>query len=173
VIDDNLRLVDYLTDEIEALEADVQLSDEHKRIVKLLKTMPGVGTIIAITILAEIGDISRFSSPKALCHWAGLTPRVRNSDQVIRHGRITKEGSPYLRASMTRAATVASRCSPKWYRLHERMLPRCGKKGAKVVVARRLLTVVYHMLKRQQPYQENYSQTGESAEMHGSLKPSG
>ena len=172
VITDNLRLVDYLTDEIESLEAEVQLSEEQKKTVKLLKTIPGVGSIIAMTILAEIGDISRFNSPKALCHWAGLTPRVRNSDQVVRHGRITKEGSPYLRAAMTRAATVASRCSPKWYRVHERMLPRCGKKDAKVVVARRLLTVIYHMLKRQQPYQENYSQTGEPAIGHGSLKPS-
>jgi transposase len=171
VIVDNLRLVDHLTDEIEALEADVQLSDEQKRFVKLLKTMPGVGPINATVILAEIGDISRFNSPKALCHWAGLTPRVRQSDQVVRHGRITKKGSPYLRAAMTRAAISASRTSPKWRQVHENMLLRCGKKGAKVVVARRLLTVVYHMLKRQQPYLENYSQTGESAPGHGSLKP--
>jgi transposase len=171
VITDHLKLVDYLTDEIEALEAEVQLNDEQKRIVRLLKTMPGVGTIIAMIILAEIGDISRFNSPKALCHWAGLTPRVRKSDQVVRHGRITKQGSPYLRAAMTRTATVASRCSPKWYRVHESMLPRCGKKGAKVVVARRLLTIVYHMLKRHHPYQENYSQTGEPAARHGSMKP--
>ena len=171
VVIDNLKLIDHLTSEIEALEAEVQLSDEQRKTINLLKTMPGVGPINAIVILAEIGDISRFNSPKALCHWAGLTPRVRNSDQVVRHGRITKQGSPYLRAAMTRAATVASRSSPKWYRVHDRMLSRCGKKGAKVVVARRLLTIVYHMLKRQLPYQENYPQTGEPAVVHGSLKP--
>lgn len=173
VIADHLRLIAHLTGEIEALEAEVQLSDEQRQIIKLLKTMPGVGPINAVVILAEIGDINRFSSPKALCHWAGLTPRVHNSDRIVRHGRITKEGSPYLRAAMTRAATLASRFSPKWRQVHQNMVLRCGKKGAKVVVARRMLTVVYHMLKRQQPYQENYSQTGESAELHGSLKPSG
>ena len=107
-------------------------------------------------ILAEIGEVQRFSSPKSLCHWAGLTPRVRKSDQVVRHGRITKQGSPYLRAAMTRSATVASRASKRWYRVHEKLLPRCGRKGAKVAVARRLLTVVFYMLIRQQPYQENY-----------------
>lgn len=171
VIIDNLELIDHLTGEIEALEAEVQLSVEQRKAINLLKTMPGVGPINAIVILAEIGDISRFSSSKALCHWAGLTPRVRNSDQVVRHGRITKQGSSYLRAAMTRAATVASRSSSKWYRVHESILPRCGKKGAKVAVARRLLTVIYHMLKRQQPYQENYPQTGEPAAVHGSLKP--
>lgn len=156
VVADNLTLADHLSDQIEALEADLELSDERKQTIRLLKTMPGVGLVTAIMILAEIGNIQRFNSPKALCHWAGLTPRVHKSDQVVRHGHITKQGSPYLRAAMTRAAATASRSSPKWYRVHENLLPRCGKKGAKVAVARRLLTVLYFMLKRQQPYQENY-----------------
>jgi len=164
VIQDNLTLIDHLEVQIQALEEDLQLSDEFEQNVKLLKTMPGVGRLTAIIILAEIGGFQRFNSPKALCHWTGLTPRVRKSDQVVRHGRITKQGSPYLRAAMTRAATVASRISPKL-----RILPRCGKTGAKVAVARRLLTVVYFMLKRQQPYQENYpSKTGEPELKQGS-----
>ena len=58
---------------------------------------------------------------------------------------------------MTRAATTASRASPKWYQVHAHLLPRCGKTGAKVAVGRRLLTVVFFMLKRQEPYQENYA----------------
>jgi transposase len=156
VVTDNLKLIKHLDEQIEALEADLDVNDEQQQVLKLLKTMPGVGMITATTILAEIGDIRRFNSPKALCHWAGLTPRVRKSDQVAHHGRITKQGSPYLRAAMTRAATVASRSSKRWYHLHERLLPRCGKTGAKVAVARHLLTVVYFMLKRQQPYLENY-----------------
>ena len=60
---------------------------------------------------------------------------------------------------MTRAATVASRISNRWYQVHEKLVPRCGKTGAKVAVARRLLTVAYFMLKRDEPYQENYSQS--------------
>ena len=156
VINDNLRLINQLNQHIEALEADLRLCDDQKQTINILKTMPGVGPIIATTILAEIGDIRRFNSPKALCHWAGLTPKVRKSDQVVRHGRITKQGSSYLRAAMTRAATVASRRSPRWYQVHEKLMSRCGKTGAKVAVARRLLTVVYYMLKNQQPYQENY-----------------
>ncbi|MFV1948711.1 MAG: hypothetical protein ACC633_02125, partial [Anaerolineales bacterium] len=54
---------------------------------------------------------------------------------------------------------VASRMSKRWYLVHEGLVPRCGKKGAKVAVARRLLTVVYFMLKRDEPYQEDYSQS--------------
>jgi len=156
VIADHLNLIGHLDEQVEALEADLEVSDEQQRVLKLLKTMPGIGWVSAATILAEVGDIHRFNSPKALCHWAGLTPRVRKSDQVVRHGRITKQGSPYLRAAMTRAATIASRSSKRWYHLHEKLLPRCGKTGAKVAVARHLLTVLYFMLKRQQPYMENY-----------------
>jgi transposase len=114
VVDDNLVLIDRLDKQIEALEEDLQLSDEHEKLIKLLKTMPGVGRVTATIILAEIGDIVRFNSPKALCNWAGLTPKVRKSDRIVRHGRISKQGSPYLRAAMTRAATVASRISPRW-----------------------------------------------------------
>jgi len=157
VIRDNLVLIDHLNSQIEALENDLQLSAEDEKTIKLLKTMPGIGRLTAIIILAEIGDIQRFNSPKALCHWAGLTPRVRQSDAVVRHGRITKQGSPYLRAAMTRTATVASRSSKRWSSVHKKIRLRCGRTGAKVAVARRLLTVVYFMLKRQQPYLENYS----------------
>jgi len=156
VVCDHLTLIDHLDQQVAALEADLTLSKADEQVVKLLKSMPGVGRITAIVILAEIGDIQRFDTPKALCHWAGLTPRVRKSDQVVRHGRITKQGSPYLRAALTRAATVASRTSKRWYHVHEKMLPRCGRTGAKVAVARRLLTVIFFMLTRHEPYLENY-----------------
>ena len=156
VIEDHLAIIDHLDGHIEALEKDLKFTPEQKEAVKLLKTIPGVGRIIAPTIVAEIGDIQRFHSPKALCNWAGLTPRIRSSGGITRHGRISKEGSPFLRGAMTRAATVASRRSKRWYLVHESLVKRCGKKGAKVAVARRLLTVAYHMLTRNEPYQENY-----------------
>ena len=158
VIQDHLSLIAHLDHHIEALQNDLVLTKEQKDAIKLLKTMPGVGKIIATVIIAEIGDIHRFHSPKALCNWAGLTPRIRSSGGFTRHGHISKEGSPFLRGAMTRAATVACKISKRWYLVHETMVKRCGKKGAKVVVARRLLTIVYHMLKRQEPYEENYGQ---------------
>lgn len=145
---DNFALIDHLNEDIEELEDELKLTPEQKEKIELLTTIPGVGKINAVTILAEIGDIRRFDNPKALCNWVGLTPRVRKSDQTVRHGRISKQGSSYLRAAMTRAATVASRTSKRWYPVHEKLAPRCEKKGAKVAVARRLLTVIYFMLKR-------------------------
>ncbi len=172
VIADNLALIDHLDQQINSLEAEIQLSEEQAQAVQLLKTIPGIGQLTATIMMAEIGDVQRFSSAKALCNWAGLTPRVRKSDAFVRHGRISKQGSPYLRAAMVRAAAVASRCSKRWYLLHERLVPRCGKKAAKVAVARHLLTVAYHMLSRQQPYQENYPHAGEPVNLQDALTSS-
>jgi transposase len=156
VIMDNLTLIDRLDQQIKELEQEIPLTKEQAHSIKLLMSMPGVGKVTALTILAEIGHISRFNSSKALCNWAGLTPRVRKSDAIVRHGKISKQGSAYLRSAMGQASIVASRFSPRWYRVYERLAKRCGKRGARVAVARRLLTVIYYMLKRDQPYQEDY-----------------
>lgn len=152
----DLALIDHLTQQITEIENSLQLNADQERQVKILCTMPGIGRLGAITLLAEIGDTRRFKTSKALCNWAGLTPRVRSSDTHIRHGRISKQGPALVRATMTRAATIASRFSRRWYCFHEKISLRSGRKVAKVAVARRLLTVIYFMLKRQEPYQEDY-----------------
>ena len=161
VIADNLALIDKLNEQINDLERNIPLSKEQAKNIKLLMSMPGVGKVSAMTILAEIGQIWRFKSAKSLCNWAGLTPRVRKSDAIVRHGKISKQGSAYLRSAMGQAAMVASRFSPRWYRVHERLEKRCGKRGAKVAVARRLLTVIYYMLKDNKPYLEDYTREPE------------
>jgi transposase len=158
VIEDHLAMIDHLTERIQAIVKNISINEKQNHIVNLLKSMPGVGKLIALILLAEIGDINRFCSSKALCSWAGLTPKVHNSDAVVQHGHITKEGSSYLRSAMVQAATTACRVSPKWYRVHENMAMRCGRRAARVAVARRLLTVIYFMWKKDQPYQENYGQ---------------
>jgi len=158
VVEDHLAMIDHLTERIHALEKSISLNEKQDHIVNILKSIPGVGRLIALIILAEVGDINRFHSPKSLCSWAGLTPKVHSSDAVVQHGHITKEGSRYLRSAMVQAATTACRVSPKWYRVHEHMALRCGRRAARVAVARRLLTVIYFMWKKDQPYQENYGQ---------------
>jgi len=163
VVCDHLAIIDHLNERIRCLEKGITLNEAQTQVMKLLMSMPGVGKLIAQTILAEIGDIERFNSPKALCSWAGLTPKVHSSDAVVQHGHITKEGSRYLRTAMVRAATVACRVSPKWYMVHEHLASHCGGRAARVAVARRLLTVIYFMWKRDQPYQENYGQNQSEA----------
>ena len=158
VVLETLSMIDQLDAQIKALGKDIPLPEEMKPKAELLTSMPGIGKLLAAAILAEIGDINRFKSPKALCNWAGLTPQVHKSDTVVRHGRISKQGSRYLRSAMVCAAITACRISPRWYRVHEHLARWCGRRAAKVAVGRRLLTVVYFMLKRNQPYEEDYEQ---------------
>jgi transposase len=158
VVLETLLLIDQLDAQVKALGKDIPIPESLEPKAELLMSMPGIGKLLAATILAEIGDINRFKSPKALCNWAGLTPRVHRSDTVVRHGRISKQGSRYLRSAMVCAAITACRISPRWYRVQEHLARRCGRRAAKVAVGRRLLTVVYFMLKRNQPYQEDYEQ---------------
>ena len=171
VVTDTLALIAHLDEKIQTLIDEVALTDRQAELVHLLQTMPGVGQVTALTIVAEIGDIRRFPRAKSLCNWAGLTPRVHKSDVVVRHGRISKQGSPYLRGALVRAAIVASRFSPRWYAVHERLVPRCGRIGAKVAVGRRLLTVIYHMWTRGEPYDEDYPPVGEPDELQGAVTP--
>ena len=100
--------------QIKQLAKEMPLPEDLKPQAELLKSMPGVGQLVSATIIAEIGDIRRFNSAKALCNWAGLTPRVHRSDRIVRHGRISKLGSRYLRTAMVCAATTACRMSPRW-----------------------------------------------------------
>jgi len=158
VVLETLEMIDQLDIQIKELGKDIPLPEDLKPKAELLMSMPGIGKLISAVILAEIGDINRFKSPKALCNWAGLTPRVHKSDEVVRHGRISKQGSRYLRTAMVCAAMTACRISPRWYGVYEHLSRQIGRRGAKVAVGRRLLTVVYYMLKRNQPYDEDYEQ---------------
>ena len=73
-------------------------------------TITGVNMIVALSVLAAIGDIGRFSSPEKLVSYFGLNPRVRQSgDKSAYHGRITKQGRSHARAMLVEAAWSVSR----------------------------------------------------------------
>jgi transposase len=105
-----------------------------------------VGTLTALIIAAEIGDITRFPSARKLAAWAGLTPTVRGSDLTVRHGHISKQGSQWLRWIVCEAAQTAKR-SPEFAATYQRLAHRRGKKIATTAIARHLLTRAYHLLR--------------------------
>jgi transposase len=107
--------------------------------------LPGVGRLTAMTLVAEIGDIGRFPTARKLCAWAGLTPAVRNSDRKIRHGHITKQGSPWVRGILQEAAQTAKR-HPMFANTYGQLVRRRGKNIATVAIARRLLARASHIL---------------------------
>jgi transposase len=97
IIEGCCGLLDALATPIGRLEREIATLAKPDPRVQALMVLPGVGKLTAMTLVAEIGDIGRFPTARKLCAWAGLTPQVRNSDRTVRHGHITKQGSPWVR----------------------------------------------------------------------------
>jgi transposase len=113
-----------------------------------LATVPGVGPVTTDVIVSELGDVRRFHSAKAVCKYAGLVPAVRQTGgKKSKDLPITKTGSPLLRWALVEAAWRVTRQSAAWGRTYERIKTRAGGKKAIVAVARRLLCVLYAMLR--------------------------
>jgi transposase len=112
-----------------------------------LQTIPGVGPVTVDVVVSELGDIRRFASTKAVCAYAGLVPKVRQSGGQGPDLRITKEGPPLLRWALVEAAWRVIRQSASWRRIYEGIRKRAGGKKAIVAVARRLLVVMTAMLR--------------------------
>lgn len=141
-----LRLLDGYSAEIQ--KQNLQLSENAKqdKRAEWLMTIPGIGECSAMMLLAEIGDIRRFPDKEALCSYAGLVPRVRESAGKAARGAITRQGSPWLRWILVEAAQVATRCSPAAKRYYERLSRKKHKHVARVALARKLLSAVYTLL---------------------------
>ncbi|MBV9095198.1 MAG: IS110 family transposase [Streptosporangiaceae bacterium] len=85
------------------------------------------------------------ASARKLAPWAGLTPTVRGSDRVVRHGHISKQGSVWVRWVLCEAAQTAKR-HPQFAASYQVIARRRGKKIATTAIARKLLTRAYHLL---------------------------
>lgn len=123
-------------------------------VYRLLTSLIGVGPAIAVSLSAEIGDISRFPGPKQLVAYAGLDPRVRQSGTVLhRNTRLTKRGSAELRHSLFLAANIARQHDPqlKAYYQKKRDEGRTYTE-ATVATARKVCYRVFAVLTRGTPY---------------------
>jgi transposase len=116
-----------------------------------LMQLPGIGVVIAMTVLSAIGDISRFESAGKLVGYAGLGAGVHDSGKEHHEKRITKSGRKELRWAMVEAAWRAIRMSPYWKEQYEKYLRRMRRPNqAIVVIARKLLVAVWHVLTKEE-----------------------
>jgi len=117
-----------------------------------LMQVPGCGVVTGMTILAAIGDITRFETPKALASYSGLVPGLEQSGVKLRGKGITKEGRRELRWVMVEVAWRAVKADPHWKKYFEELQRRMHKNQAIVAIARHLLTMVWYVLTRHEPY---------------------
>jgi transposase len=154
-----LQQLDQLTKRIDAQEKRikqlVQLTPEMIR----LKTMPGIGTILAVVIALEVGDVSRFPDAEKYTSYAGTTPRVKASGGKVRMGRLRSDVNHYLKWAYIEAANCVclhQRDYPARHvtQLYKRIARRKGHPKAIGAVARHLAEATYYVLSRQQEYKE-------------------
>jgi transposase len=121
---------------------------------QLILSIPGIGPVTGGAIIGEIGDITRFGTPRKLQAFAGMDPKVTQSGQFAgTDNKISKRGSPYLRRAVYIAANIARIHDPIFKEHHDRLLTR-GKhsKQALAAVATKLLRVIHAVMVKQVPY---------------------
>jgi transposase len=148
-----LRQIEFTQRELaevdKILAADALSDPDAMRLI----TMPGVSAITAIALLAAIGDIARFKTPRNLVGYLGLDPRVRQSgNEPARHGRISKQGPGDVRGLLVEAAWHAARTAGPLRAFHQRLTARRGANIATVAVARKLVIITWHLLSRSENY---------------------
>ena len=145
--------MNFLDKQIEAL--DIEIMKYYEQFDCYLHTIPGIGIIGAATILAEIGDISRFKNSSALVAFAGIDPTVRQSGEFnSTHNHMPKRGSPYLRHAIFLAATTCSFHNSPLNAYYKKKRDQ-GKHHltATGAVARKLTTVIYAVLRDSKHYE--------------------
>lgn len=147
-----LKRLDELKIDLKSLdEVIIQKSSSDPR-VKLLNTIPGIGSTIAFLLASEIGDISRFHSAKAFSSYFGLVPRISQSGTHAYYGRITKLGNPYVRWALVQSSYRFIRMDEYYRKWVDHLSYRTGKKKAIVAFSRKLLTIIFAILKTKMPY---------------------
>lgn len=152
----HLKLIDEFSRQIAGQDRRLEVLRKADARAAWLQTIPGIGKYSAMLLLAEIGDIQRFASKGALCHYAGLIPWMRESADKRRSGGITRMGSPWLRWILVEAAQTAIRTAPEVHAWFTRLARRKHKHTAVVAVARKLLVAVWSMLRDGEVYDTSH-----------------
>jgi transposase len=155
ILERYLVAMDHIDRSVDQSTASLKELSHQPRWAKpaaLLQTMPGIGLLTALTILAELGDRTRFRSRAAVANYAGLVPRQRSSDQKSWSGGITRQGPSHLRAMLGEAAWMAMPRVPVYRALFERVEHKKGKRTAIVAVARRMLEDGWTLLQKDEAF---------------------
>jgi transposase len=152
ILDNELSLLEHL--QVQIKQADKMLSavgSKDKRVENLM-SIPGIGRAFALLVVSEIDDVTRFRTDKKLHSYAGLVPSTHSSGGRTFHGPIIKAANKYLRWSMVEAVWPAIRKDAGLNQFYKRIAHRKGVNPAKVATARKLLTIVYKILKEDREY---------------------
>lgn len=133
----------------------LSVAEKYAHQIDLVCTVPGFDTFSAISVISEIGvDMSVFPTSKNLCSWAGVTPQNDQSAGKKKTTRISRAGT-YIKPLLVQCALAALKAKakhPEVYRRYNALKKRRGHKKAIIAIARMLLTAIYNILKKDEPY---------------------
>jgi transposase len=158
-VQEQLRLLDQVEQSIKQAEKRIAEVIKENHTMQLLKTMPGVGPILAITIALEMGEVDRFPSGEKFASYAGKVPRVNSSGGRTYYGKVRPDVNRYLKWAFTEAANAIVLQQHRLgdchvLRLYQRIRKNKGHAKAVTAVGRHLAEATYWMLKNNEPYHE-------------------
>ncbi|MBA7529203.1 hypothetical protein ES705_21396 [subsurface metagenome] len=131
-----------------------QIKASHNKTYLQLQTVPGVGPLTAMCLIAEIGDITRFKSCKQLTSYVGLVPRSHQSGEKDPSGSLTYRSNKYLRSSIVEAAWVAMRHDPALLKYYKERISKYKPQIAIIKIAHKLLNRIRYVWLNQDVYQQ-------------------
>lgn len=144
--------ISQLCQHIGRIEDEIDEQAIFSESVGRLMEVPGIAKVLAWTILAEVGDISRFPSDRQFSSYSRLVPGSKNSGGKTRHKSGNKDGNKYLRMAFGQAAVAAYTHYKPVKDFYNKIKRRSGKPVARTVVAKELSKIVWHMLTKNQEY---------------------
>jgi len=147
IVDAHAEMIDVIAEQMAEIDRELRLLARDDKRLLALQTISGVGPVLACHLLAEIGDARRFRRARQIVRVAGLDPVVLESGESRRRGRLSKQGSPYLRWALLQAAQQTARrpSSPDW-ELYSSVKERAGVQRAALTTARKIARRAYHVL---------------------------
>lgn len=153
------RVLDRYLTQLEAIEKEAAELDTliarhaySEQRVRLLMTLPGVDMAVALGLMAALGEPSRFASADKAAAYFGLVPSTKQSGRHCYHGRITKQGNSHARWLLVQAAQRVAEHEGPLGVFFRRLAQRKNRNVAVVAVARKLVAIAWHMLRRNEPY---------------------
>ena len=158
-VEAQLKLIDQVGESIKEAEKRIQSVIKEDHAMQILKTLPGVGPILAITIAVEMGDVERFPTGEKFASYAGKVPRVSSSGGKTYYGKVRPDVNRYLKWAFTEAANAIVLQQHRLgdchvLRLYWRVRENKGHAKAVTAVGRHLAEASYWMLKNDEPYRE-------------------
>ena len=147
-----LKTYRHLETRIQESTALVEKLYEESREAPLVRTIPGFGKFLSVLVTVEIADLTRFADPAHLHAYAGVIPSTHSSGDRTHHGKIVRAGNRWLRWAAVEAVWPAIRADFDLRCFYERLARGKGANKAKVATARRLLTIIYKVLKEGRNY---------------------